>query len=106
MTKPEAARAELVVLHEWGDVWKELRCGLPEGLTSGDFEFVSPGLVPFGWVLSLLGMKASFRRLGTLGAVWAEFDQEERVQLWIPGALEIPKGVVVQVSFSEAAAGG
>ena len=103
MTKREADRPELLVLHECGDVWKELRQSLPEGLRSGELEFVSPSLVPYGWVLSLVGMPASIRRVGTLGAVWAEFEPEERVQLWIPGALEIPEGVIVQVSFSEAA---
>ena len=102
MTKPGSSEAEIVVLHEWDDVWRELRVALPSGLRSGDFEFISPGLCPYGWVLSLLGMKASLRRVGTLGASWAEFEPEDRVQLWIPGAVEIPKGVVVQVSFAEA----
>lgn len=99
MTK-SVGKPELVVLHEAGEVWNDLRVALPEGLTAGDIEFVSPGLEPMAWVLSLLGSRSSFRRVGTLGALWADFSPDERVQLWIPGELSIPAGVVVQISFS------
>jgi len=101
MTERTVAKPEIVVLHEWGDVWKEFRLALPSELRSGEMEFTSPGLMPYGWVLSLLGTRATLRRVGTLGASWAEFEPEDRVQLWVPGAIEIPKGVVVQVVFAE-----
>lgn len=101
MTKPGSSEGEIVVLYECGDVWREQRIGLSEGLVSGQLEFISPGLLAYGWVLSLLGTAATLRHVGTLGASWKEFEMEERVQLWIPGALDIPKGVVVQVAFSE-----
>lgn len=101
MTKPGNSEGEVVVLCEAGEIWKELRIRLTEGLTTGEIEFVSPGLWPFGWVLAILGSRLSLRRVGTLGASWKEFESEERVQLWIPGNLTVPAGVVVQVAFAE-----
>jgi len=96
------AGAELVVLHDRRDEWRELRIALPEGLVSGELEFQSPGLAARGWIVALLGTKSVLRRVGTLGAIWALFDGDEGVQLWLPGELAIPEKVVVQVEFSEA----
>ena len=102
--KPPAVRQkmpELVVQFESGEVWDELRVALPEGLRAGELEFVSPGLRSHGWTLSLLRTKSVLLSIGTMGAIWQAFHADDSVQLWLPGDLQVPEGVVVQVSFGE-----
>lgn len=106
MTTSRAERpkgAELVILYSQAEEWREARVPLPSGLVSGELEISSPGLAATSWVLALIGTRSVLRKIGTLGAVWARFDSEEGVQLWLPGELAIPAGVLVQIEFSEAA---
>jgi hypothetical protein len=87
----------LVLLHDDGTRWQEIRRLLPDSGRSVEVQFESPGLVARGWAVALLRTRLSITRIGTKGAAWVRFDAEHHVQFWLPEDLEIEKGFPFEV---------
>jgi hypothetical protein len=74
---------------------------LPEGFVEGKMTIESPGLLPESWLVAVLHTTAVLARVGTLGASWTVYEPEDRVQLWLPGNVVVPAGVMVEIELAE-----
>lgn len=106
MVDGRRSTGELVLLREDGQRWRETRRPLPDGGSSVVVRFPPMALGASAWLLCVLESDFCIVRVGTAGASWARLEAERRVQVWLPGPLEVPEDVPVEVELSEGMSGG